>query len=705
MRTVSVQWKITLLSGLCLLVTSLSLIGFSVYNALSNQQLLQRESSASVVKKSEQLLQTRALLNASEVSEYLNEAKYRAEMLAANALFFKTNSEANFGSSEDLRSALNEMVRQAVMRFDTVHAAYLVFKPDLLDGEDANYTNADYVGSNEIGRFSTYWYKSNNSQSVIANTLSEQELGKRENAERFVCPLSSAKACIASPNLHSTDAGNFLTTSISIPLIIDSVTIGFLGIELRLEPLTDFALNSDQSLFSGQGNVFMISFNGTLLASDDPQGQIGRPFTSSTVSMSKLSDLFSTGAAAIEWNDSGDWMTVFSPIQIANQTWGVIFEMPRAAVLADADQLDALISGNMQRGMTIELSVGILMVLVGLLITGILAKALVKPIREVVTRLEDIASGEGDLTQRLDIKTQDEIGQLASAFNRFLARLQDTIREVVDTSRQLSDKAEHSKQVVAATRNSSDAQFKEVDLVATAAEEMTRTAALVVQNAEIAVKAAGEASESAEKGQQVIRASEVQMQELLSTMTNAVPVVEDLAKNNSNITEILTVIEGISEQTNLLALNAAIEAARAGEQGRGFAVVADEVRNLASRTQSSVGEIREVIANVHLGTQAVVESITNGNQRAQASAEQVKMAVNELQKIFQSIAAINNMNTQIVKAAEEQQSVSNEVNQSVANIRDLSGEILEQAQISENAGMEMESLSSQQQVLMAQFKA
>ncbi|CAE6907250.1 methyl-accepting chemotaxis protein [Vibrio alginolyticus] len=704
MRTISVQWKITLLSGLCLLITSLSLIGFSVYNALGNQQLLQQESSTSVVKKSEQLLQTRALLNATEVTEYLNEATYRAEMLAANALFFKTNSEENFGSSEDLRSALNEMIRQAVLRFDNVNAAYLVFKPDLLDSEDANYTSASYVGSNEAGRFATYWSKASNGENVIADTLSEQVLSLSENAERFACPLSSAQACISSPRLRNADSAQFLTTSISIPIIVESMPIGFLGMELRLDQLTNFVLSSDQSLFSGQGNVAMVSLDGTLLASDNPQGELGQPFSSSLVSKAKLSDLLSAGEAGIEWGESGEWMTVFSPVQIANQTWGVIFEMPRSAVLADADQLDALITRNMQKGMLIEVGVGVLMLLVGLITTGILAKALVKPIREVVIRLEDIATGEGDLTQRLDITSQDEIGQLASAFNRFLERLQMTIKEVVTTSRQLADKTEHAKQVVAATRNSSDAQFKEVDLVATAAEEMTQTAALVVQNAEIAVNAAGEASESAEKGQQVIRASEIQMQELLSTMTNAVPVVEDLAKNNSNITEILTVIEGISEQTNLLALNAAIEAARAGEQGRGFAVVADEVRNLASRTQSSVGEIREVIASVQIGTQAVVESITDGNQRAQASAEQVNMAVNELQKIFESIAAINNMNTQIVKAAEEQQSVSNEVNQSVANIRDLSGEILEQAQISENAGMEMESLSNQQQTLMGQFK-
>ncbi|CAH1575578.1 methyl-accepting chemotaxis protein [Vibrio owensii] len=704
MRTLSVQWKITLLSGLCLLVTSLSLIGFSVYNALGNQKLLQQESSASVVEKSEQLLQTRALLNATEVSEYLNEATYRAEMLAANALFFKSNSEENFGASEDLRSALNEMIRQAVLRFDAIQAAYLVFNPDMLDSEDSNYKSADYVGSNEAGRFATYWSKANNGENVLAKTLSEKALNQNENAEHFYCPISSGQTCIASPRLNSNDTGNFLTTSISIPLIVEGVPIGFLGIELRLDQLAKIALNSDQSLFAGAGSVSMISLDGTLLASDDSANTIGQPFVSSNLSNDKLTDFLFGGEAAVEWNASGEWMTVFSPIQVANQTWGVIFEMPRSAVLADADMLDTLITTNMEEGIVIEVSVGVVLVLIGLATTALLAKTIVRPIREVVLRLEDIATGEGDLTQRLDVKSQDEIGQLSNAFNQFLARLQSTIKEVVDTSRQMADKTEHAKLVVAATRSSSDAQFKEVDLVATAAEEMTQTAALVVQNAEVAVNAASAASKSAEKGQQVIQASEQQMQALLATMMKAVPVVEELANNNASITEILTVIEGISEQTNLLALNAAIEAARAGEQGRGFAVVADEVRNLASRTQSSVGEIRDVIASVQTGTQAVVGAITEGNQKAQSSAEQVNMAVAELQSIFESIAAINDMNSQIVRAAEEQQSVSNEVNQSVANIRDLSSEILNQAQSSESAGLEMESLSDQQQALMAQFK-
>jgi methyl-accepting chemotaxis protein len=241
-------------------------------------------------------------------------------------------------------------------------------------------------------------------------------------------------------------------------------------------------------------------------------------------------------------------------------------------------------------------------------------------------------------------------------------------------------------------------------LVATASEEMTQTASLVVQNAEVAVRAAEKANEVAASGQNVIEQSQAEMIRLVDRMTAAVPVVEELASNNANITEILSVIEGISEQTNLLALNAAIEAARAGEQGRGFAVVADEVRNLASRTQESVGEIRQVIENVQNGTRDVVRAIQDGNDLANDSAAQVQNAAAELSQIFEAIASINDMNSQIVKAAEEQQSVSAEVNQNVSNIRDLSAQILTQAEESEMVSSQIGELSSKQQSLVDQFK-
>ncbi|NOI81673.1 methyl-accepting chemotaxis protein [Vibrio tubiashii] len=704
MRTLSVQWKITLLAGFCLLVTSLSLIGFSVYNAISNQHQIKQQSSKSVIDKSEQIVETRALLNATQVSEFLNEALYRAEMLASSVMFQKNLSEENFGDSEELRTALDEMVRRAVIDFESVQGAYLVFRPNMLDNEDSNYVDAEYVGSNEIGRFAPYWMTAQNGENIVSSVLSEAVLEDSTNSERFYCPLASGDTCITTPRVVTQDGGAFLTSSISIPLLIDDTTIGFFGIDLRLDGLSGIVVNSDQQLFSGSGNVNLISLDGSLIASDNPSSAVGQPFVSDIVSPDKLTDLLFGQSVQTQWSEDGQWLNVFAPIMVANQTWGVLFDLPSSSVLADAEALDEIISQQVESSVTTELIAGIVLVVLGLATIAFSASRLVKPIREVVVRLDDIASGEGDLTQRLEVKSQDEIGQLAIGFNRFLDKLQSIISEVVDTTIQVGTTTQQSRVAAQQTRTSSDSQFKEVDLVATASEEMTQTAGLVVQNAEIAVREAEKANEAAASGQDVIDKSQQEMLRLVERMTAAVPVVEELAANNANITEILSVIEGVSEQTNLLALNAAIEAARAGDQGRGFAVVADEVRNLASRTQESVGEIRQVIENVQNGTRDVVQAIQDGNDLANDSAAQVQSAAKELGQIFEAIASINDMNTQIVKAAEEQQSVSAEVNQSVSNIRDLSAQILTQAEESETVSAQIADLSDKQQQLVNQFK-
>lgn len=704
MRTLSVQWKITLLAGLCLLITSLSLIGFSVYNAVNNQQAIKQQSSDSVINKSQQLLETRALLNATEVSEYLSEAMYRAQMLADTALFFKSNTEENFGESEALRTSLDEMVRKTVVNYPNVQGAYLVFKPNLLDSEDDNYQNADYVGSNEIGRFAAYWITSSNGENVVANVLSEVALKDEGNSERFACPLTTASACISSPKIVIQDNETFLTSSLSVPILIDGVAIGFFGIDLKLSPLVAIALSSDQSLFGGSGKVFIVSLNNTLIAADERELTLGAPLADSVLTTKEIANLLAEGKVHSQWNSDRQWLSVFAPIQVANQTWGVVFEMPTSSVLADANQLDQIITQQVENGVRAELLVGALLVFLGLAIIALAATQIVKPIRAVVERLQDIASGEGDLTQRLVISSHDEIGDLARGFNQFLDKLQAIIQQIVESANQVAQTTEQARQSAVQTRSRSESQFKEMDMVATASEEMTQTASLVVQNAEAAVQAASQANHSALTGQDVIRASEAEMHKLVVRMSDAVPVVEELAQNNINITEILTVIEGISQQTNLLALNAAIEAARAGDQGRGFAVVADEVRNLAQRTQNSVGEIRKVIEKVQQGTEGVVEVIQQGNALANGTAMQVQKAVAELEIVFESISAINDMNSQIVKAAQEQQAVSGEVNLSLSNIRDLSAQILTLVGESESVGAQISQLSAKQQQLVGQFK-
>ncbi|MCG9693356.1 methyl-accepting chemotaxis protein [Vibrio sp. Isolate22] len=704
MRSLSVQWKITLLAGCCLIITSLSLIGFSIYNATSNQQVIKSQSSESVINKTQQLLASVSQLNAQETQRYVDEAIYRAEMLAASAQFLKNNADENFTPSEELRTALDEMVRRSVLNFDSIQGAYLVFKPDLLDSEDANYVDADYVGSNEKGRFAPYWKVADNGENVLSNVLSESTLNDNSNSERFYCPLSSGQTCISTPRVVNSGGTALLTSSISVPILVDDVAIGFLGIDLRLDGLTSVITQSDQSLFNGAGKAYVVSLDGSVIASEDSNIAVGSKFQSDNTNSDLMTDFIFGGEVTTQWSENGEWLLAFAPVVAANQTWGVLFEIPRDSVVADANKLDSIISTKLSEGIKTEVIAGTVFIIFGLAIIAFASLSIVKPIRQVVERLNDIASGEGDLTQRLEVKSQDEIGQLSKGFNLFLDKLQHTIKEVIQTTEQVANTTSQAKASASSTRESSESQFKEVDLVATAAEEMTQTAGLVVQNAEVAVDAACEANRSAQQGQQVIELSAGEMRKLVERMSSAVPIVEELAKNNGNITEILSVIEGISEQTNLLALNAAIEAARAGEQGRGFAVVADEVRNLASRTQSSVGEIRAVIDKVHAGTQDVVEAIQEGNILANDTALHVQNAVEDLGSIFTSIEAISDMNNQIVRAAEEQQSVSGEVNQSVVNIRDLSAKILEQAAASEQVGNEIDQLSQQQQKLVNQFK-
>lgn len=243
-----------------------------------------------------------------------------------------------------------------------------------------------------------------------------------------------------------------------------------------------------------------------------------------------------------------------------------------------------------------------------------------------------------------------------------------------------------------------------MDMVATASEEMTQTSALVLENADKAAEMACQAEQSAKGGQVVVQQSAETMQELVERMAMAVPIADELEKNSGNISAILSVIEGISEQTNLLALNAAIEAARAGEQGRGFAVVADEVRQLASRTHDSVDQIRVVIEDLQSGTRSVTTAIAEGNHLALETATRVKQAVNSLADISSFVADIQRMNSEIVNAASEQKTVSTEVNGNVANIRDLSQSILDQSTTAEKIGHDITKLSSQQQVLVGQFK-
>ena len=225
---------------------------------------------------------------------------------------------------------------------------------------------------------------------------------------------------------------------------------------------------------------------------------------------------------------------------------------------------------------------------------------------------------------------------------------------MIDTVAGTRASAALAAQGAARTSAGMQSQYQEVDLVATAFEELSATALQVAGNANAAVAAADEADTAAQEGKSVVAQTQEAMSRLMTVISDAKPVVEHLSANSDNINDILVVIQGIAEQTNLLALNAAIEAARAGEQGRGFAVVADEVRNLAGRTQNAIVEIQNLIGQLQSGTEAVVKAILTGHHQADLTLTKVELSVSVLEQIIQAVGTIHQMNEQIARAAQEQ---------------------------------------------------
>jgi len=307
--------------------------------------------------------------------------------------------------------------------------------------------------------------------------------------------------------------------------------------------------------------------------------------------------------------------------------------------------------------------------LVGVLILIIMS--IRQPLINTLNAMDNIAQGEGDLTLRLDESGKDELSSVAALFNQFVARTQSTIQEFKGASLQLNTLSEEMKQVVETNKQSADQQKNETHSAASAITEMAASTEEIAKNAQQAADETESGLEKASQSSHDISTSMSGLTLLSNELGNTKQVVNELTENSSKIGSILDVIRGIAEQTNLLALNAAIEAARAGEAGRGFAVVADEVRGLATRTQESTDEIQTMIEQIQNGVQGVTHSVDivhNHSLETKTSAETAEKMLSEVNHAMQEITSIT---MQIATATEEQASVANEISNNTNNIADL----------------------------------
>lgn len=358
-----------------------------------------------------------------------------------------------------------------------------------------------------------------------------------------------------------------------------------------------------------------------------------------------------------------------------------------------------------QRDMLLSIIGIAVVVLVVIAIAGlVLARTLLKPLLAMKANLDDIAAGEGDLTRRLPDTGHDEIGELGRSFNRFVDKIHGLVRQIAGMTEQLTSLVAQVDSQAQRAEQAMQRQRQETDQVATAINEMSSAAQEVAHSAQNAAHAAHQTDSEGQQARRVVDGSVQQIHALVSDIRSSGASLDSLQSDVQSIVGVLSVIRSIADQTNLLALNAAIEAARAGEAGRGFAVVADEVRALASRTQQSTQEIQGMIDRLQRGTEEAVAAMRRSSEAGDGTSEKATLAGQSLDAISGLIATINSMNAQIASAAEEQTAVAEEINRSVHQIAQAVDQVADETQQSAAASRSLAALGDGLGRLVRQFR-
>ncbi|AIS15160.1 chemotaxis protein [Pseudomonas chlororaphis subsp. aurantiaca] len=447
---------------------------------------------------------------------------------------------------------------------------------------------------------------------------------------------------------------------------------GVVSIDVTLKQLTEIV---KQIKLGETGYLMLLENSGTVLVDPKQPEHNFKALDSLGEGYAQLAKA-GKGLVEVELNGERYMANVWPSEQLG---WTFIGLIKQSEVMSSATQLTWLVA----------IIAGVL-ALVFAVVGASFASLIVRPIRSVASGLEDIAQGEGDLTRNLDIRGRDETAQLANWFNQFLAAIRNLIQSIGQAAHSILATSHSSTQVSSDMAEAAGRQREAVDMVSTAFHEMVTTANEVARSCSQAAESADSGQRQAREGQQQIDAAVHSVDQLSQEIEQSAQSMQQLERDSNDIQSILGTIRSIAEQTNLLALNAAIEAARAGEQGRGFAVVADEVRALAKRTADSTAEIDSLLGNLAKRTSAVTQQMHASLEVSQESVSRIGLARESFGQIRESVDVIRDMNTQIATAAEEQHQVAEDINRHISQIH---GDAQLVAELANSARLDSQSLA------------
>ncbi|MBA5980336.1 methyl-accepting chemotaxis protein [Pseudomonas sp. MD195_PC81_125] len=712
MKFKSIQFSVAALAGAIVLSVVAALVLYALFSGARTQDMVQQRTQAQFEQVIEQRLTSLAQTQVSQIQRELE-----APLLIAGGLVRVNTLLGTPGADGQprlniSREQLISLIKENVEQNPKILGTYIGWEKNALDHNDAAYVGSAVTGIDPAnGRFLPWWFRNTDGSlgvDKLADVDDQKTLSTGVRAsEYYLCSKETRKPCVIDPAPYKVGDKVVMLASFIEPIMLNGAFQGIVGADLSVNFIQDMLLAANQKLYSGAGQMALIGGNGRIVAYTQDPSKFGEKI-SDILDAEQIANManLKRGEVTYSVNKDKGRIELYLPFGIGQTDahWTLMLQLPLNAVMADLQKLQADLEAQRKSDTFGMAMVGLIIAGIGLLVIWLVGHGIARPLKQMVAMLDDIAKGEGDLTRRLSSDRSDELGSIAKGFNTFLAKLQAMITQVVTSVQSVSDSSEHTADIAIRTNIGIQKQMAEIDQVATAVQEMTATAQDVARNATQAAQAASHADQAAGQGMQIVRDTSNSIGALALEIGKAVGVVQTLAKDSENINAILTAIRGIAEQTNLLALNAAIEAARAGEQGRGFAVVADEVRNLAQKTQKATEEIQSMIQQLQQGTRDVVRVMEDSQNRTDESVQHAAKAAEALETITQAVSVINDMNTQIASAAEEQSAVADDINRNVINIGQVANEVAGGADESSSASAGLTKLAEQQRRLINQFK-